>query len=144
MRVDSIGFTGTQIGMTQAQKNVVKRLSNLLYEHGCAFHHGDCIGSDEQAHKIFWKGCYKVFIHPPISEEKRAFCRVPKDAIYEPKEYLERDKDIVDACQFLIATPKDEKERMRSGTWATIRYARLGKRNHVVIFPSGRTELFIY
>lgn len=141
MKVDSIGFTGTHEGMTQAQKNMVKRISNLLYEHGCEFHHGDCIGADEEAHKIFHKGCYTIFIHPPIKSDKRAFC-IGKS--YPAEEYLERDKSIVDNCQFMIGCPKAEKEELRSGTWATIRYARKKKRNHVVIYPTGRIELLIY
>jgi predicted Rossmann fold nucleotide-binding protein DprA/Smf involved in DNA uptake len=42
---------------------------------------------------------------------------------------LERNKDIVSESDFLIAAPDSKKERLRSGTWATVRHARkLGKR----------------
>ena len=44
-----------------------------------------------------------------------------------PKPYLDRNRDIVDACEVLLATP-DGPERLRSGTWSTVRYARkIGK-----------------
>jgi len=37
--------------------------------------------------------------------------------------YAKRNKNIVDATDYLIATPND-KERPGSGTWVTVRYAR--------------------
>jgi hypothetical protein len=119
-----IGFTGTRMGMTQKQKELLKtvllkyRDPNEVNE----FHHGDCIGSDEEAHEIAYALGFWIVTHPPKDPKARAFqighCEKP------PKPYIERDHDIVDACDWLVAAPKAMKEVLRSGTWATVRYAR--------------------
>ena len=48
----------------------------------------------------------------------------PSDQTLPPKDYLDRNHDIVDQTDLLIATPKENTEVLRSGTWATIRYAK--------------------
>jgi hypothetical protein len=50
---------------------------------------------------------------------------------------LERNTEIVKACDVLIATPKEQDEVLRSGTWATIRRARKYDKKLAVIFPDG-------
>ena len=126
-----IGFTGTQ-DFGKVSDRRVDRLweyLKLLKENGSThFHHGDCIGADNmaatQAHRIG----FKVIVHPPKNASKRAF-----NAYYveekEPKGYIARNHDIVDCSEILIGMPKNPKvEELRSGTWATIRYARkIGK-----------------
>lgn len=53
----------------------------------------------------------------------------------------EGDHDIVDATAVLVACPKEEEgEELRSGTWATVRYARRRHRPVYVVRPSGRVE----
>lgn len=117
----SIGFTGTQEGMTALQKqgvlNILSTLRGAQYEY---FHHGDCIGADEEAHKIAQGLGYKIIIHPPLNQSKRAFCE-GADTILRPKEYLDRNEDIVCSSNVLIATPKEMEEVLRSGTWSTVR-----------------------
>lgn len=55
------------------------------------------------------------------------------------KKPLDRNRDIVEAAEVLIACP-DGPERQRSGTWATIRHAlRVGK-PVVIVWPDGRVE----
>jgi hypothetical protein len=49
---------------------------------------------------------------------------VDGDVLYKPKPPLARDRDIVNAVEFLIAAPKSDDQTLRSGTWTTIRYAR--------------------
>ena len=112
-----IGFTGTRKGMTSHQMIV---LSGIL-QTGDEFHHGDCVGADAEAHDIArCEGC-RIVIHPPDNDKYRAFCIGTREELEKP--YLERNHDIVDACDLLVATP-DGPEAQRSGTWATIRYAR--------------------
>lgn len=88
------------------------------------FHHGDAIGSDKQADYVARTlGCHMV-IHPPKNPKYQAFCAQPGDTVRPDGDYIVRDKIMVDEVDFLIGTPKTSKEVLRSGTWATIRYAR--------------------
>lgn len=115
-----IGFTGTQIGMSERQ---IKRLTQvLLYSNPNWFHHGDCIGADEQAHAVALALGIKVAIHPPSNSSKRAFCKGWKKR-YPAKPYSDRNEDIVNETTLLLGAPKSDAEELRSGTWATMRYA---------------------
>lgn len=130
-----IGFTGTQRGMTEAQKECVRVLL-AAYGLESEFHHGDCIGADAEAHQLAWIRDIKVVIHPPKNPNKRAFCQgawIER----EPKNYLSRNHDIVDAASVLIATPGEAEEQLRSGTWATIRYARKRGKRVMLVRPDG-------
>ena len=137
--IDYIGFTGTRQGMTPVQqiKFAAFMETQLPFEQ---FHHGDCVGADEQAHSLVrgLPGDHIIVVHPPLDEKYRAFC--DGDDILEPFEYLERNHHIVDASQRLVACPKGPKEQ-RSGTWATWRYAKRTNRCVLtVISPDGRTQ----
>jgi hypothetical protein len=134
--IERIGFTGTQQGMTSAQRYSVEELLQKLG--GNEFHHGDCIGADAQAHGIAYRIGYRIHIHPPVVSTKRAYC-FHYDLMYTLKPYLDRNHDIVDACQVLVATPKEFDEQLRSGTWATIRYARKRGVRVFLVLPDGRT-----
>jgi hypothetical protein len=134
MRARKIGFTGTQRGMTEIQAQMV----DDYFGTGTEFHHGDCIGADEQAHRLAKAAGCLIIIHPPSNLNKRAFCVA--DNILPEKEYLDRNHDIVDSTELLLATPSGEKV-LRSGTWATIRYARKWKKPTIIIYPNGRTEI---
>lgn len=113
---------------------LVKHLSIL------EFHHGDCIGSDAEAHEIVgrWAPNAELHVHPPSNPVARARCQ--GNVTYREKGYLERDRDIVDATVLLIATPKTFHEVKRSGTWYTIRYARSQLRTIAIILPDGSLE----
>lgn len=136
-----LGFTGTQQGMTLMQLAVVADLMKRL--EFTAFHHGDCIGSDHDAYLLVAKhrpDC-RIVIHPPVLEHKCAFCvriRVPNTVVQLPaRHYIDRNHDIVRASTLMLATPAEKVEQLRSGTWATIRFARkLGIKLHV-IYPDG-------
>lgn len=128
MSILQIGFTGTQQGMTDRQK---RDLRNYLIHYSTlcdvTFHHGLCIGSDEQAHHIFKEVCPngKIHGHPPIIKTKEAqFDLGDFFKLEDPLDYLVRDKMIVDQCTIIIAAPRSLEEELRSGTWATVRYTR--------------------
>ena len=133
-----VGFTGTQQGMTEKQKEVVLLLLESV-ESGGAFHHGDCIGADAQAATIARSIGYPIKGHPPINDSKRAF--FDSDDESEPKEYLVRNHDIVDESEIMIAAPKEEKEILRSGTWSTIRYAMKQDMPLYIVYPDGTLEM---
>ena len=126
-----IGFTGTQEGMTENQLGALK-LFLLEHEEG-HFHHGDCVGADFQAATLAKTLDWWVVGHPPDSDKKRAFfC---SDFNHPAMPYLERNQAIVNDVDILVAAPKTEKEQLRSGTWATIRYARKRGIQIVILKP---------
>lgn len=125
-----IGFTGTQKGMSAYQMHRVEEL--LKQYHPECVHHGDCTGADEQFHNIAVKLGIPVVIHPPENDSKRAFCQ--SGTILAPKDYIARNHDIVDAVDNMIATPFEFNEQLRSGTWATIRYARKKNKKIALIY----------
>ena len=134
-----IGFTGTQVGMTRKQKNVFEKcILQIVMLESVEFHHGDCVGSDEQASRIIHKYGMKIVIHPPMDRKKRAFCKY--DKIVKEKPYLVRNRDIINDTEILFATPKEEFEVLRSGTWSTIRYALKLNKDVIIIYPSGVVE----
>lgn len=130
-----VGFTGTQIGMTQIQKYKLHQLlSKITFNQ---IHHGDCKGADEEFHKLVPK-YIKKNIHPPINDTKRAYCI--SDYEYPKKDYLIRNHDIVNCCDLLFAIPKESYEVLRSGTWSTIRYAKKKNKHICIIYPDGKIE----
>ena len=123
-----VGFTGTRYGMTERQKQLLRdKLLELMPDE---IHHGDCVGADEQCHKIAHELKIKVLIHPPIDSFNRAFCESPY--MFEPKPYLDRNKDIACLSDVLIGCPDN---RTISGTRYTLNYAeRMGKTT-IIILP---------
>jgi hypothetical protein len=117
------GFTGTRRGMTGFQRG---QLFGFLDLQGITeFHHGDCLGADADADKIARSlGCH-IVIHPPTDPKLRAFCFQEGDTLLAEKPYLIRNMDIVNAVGTMFAAPAEQVEVQRSGTWMTIRYARL-------------------
>lgn len=132
-----IGFTGTRHGMTDPQRRTVHAVLNLYFVADAQFHHGDCLGSDAQAHFIARHLNYQIRIHPPTDPKFRAYCCA--GVILAPKDNITRNHDIVDMTRILVATPRSATEEMRSGTWATIRYARTKHRKIIIITPNGYT-----
>lgn len=128
-----IGFTGTQKGMTTEQLIAV---AEYLCDNSGEFHYGDCIGADAQAHKMANETkYYKIIGHPPSNPVKRAWCTCHELQLEKP--YLERNKDIVLQTNILIATPSEMEERIRSGTWSTIRFARRLDKPIIIFLPDG-------
>ena len=135
----SVGFTGTQLGMTEIQKKAVKRALELFRKENDEFHHGDCIGADSEAHQIAREIGYSIVLHPPTKSLKRAFCKADKEEQALP--YLERNLEIVKSTQILLATPKGMSEERRSGTWSTIRKAKKMGKKVIIIFPNGHVQI---
>lgn len=130
------GFTGTQQGMTPAQKECITRLFSLLPTMR-SVHHGDCIGADADIHEIARAQKLWIVVHPPDNDSKRAFV-TGYNEIREAKPYLARNDDIVSETEVLIAAPKGYGEEHRSGTWATVRRARKQGKRIVIVWPDGR------
>lgn len=140
-----VGFTGTQVGGLPMQEETLRQL--LRDKKPSEFHHGDCVGADAQAHQVVCglridEGLTRIIphIHPPLDTVKRAWCQWDNAIVYRPRPYLERNHAIVDATDELIAMPKGYEEELRSGTWATIRYARKQGKPVTIIWPNGSTN----
>ena len=129
-----IGFTGTQKSMTTDQFDRLLALVKNL--NPSEAHHGDCIGADSVFHDICLTLGIPIVIHPPIDKSKRANCKGTLDGyplILPARDYLPRNRDIVDASDELIAVPNTTNEKLRSGTWSTYRYAKKrGKPTHLI------------
>jgi hypothetical protein len=126
-----IGFTGTQIGMSKRQLGLFEAFLLNVTE----FHHGMCIGADAEAHELVRRFSPLTIIHghPGLRDvgdrnrSKRA--NVTVDVLHPEAPFLERNRTIVNLSTILIAAPSTDHEVLRSGTWATIRYAHKLKRN---------------
>jgi len=139
--IKACGVTGTQDGATPQQERSFGYLLGLWEIE--RFHHGDCVGADAQTHAIVRKfENIKIHIHPPVKDIKRAFCT--GDIVYEVRAYLARNHDIVNAVDVLIALPKGFGEELRSGTWATVRYARRKRIPICIIWPDGRIDAEVF
>jgi hypothetical protein len=140
-----IGFTGTRLKMNPLQRRILIDLlgsdprfendedADEIYE----FHHGDCVGADRQAFQVARDLGWTTFSHPGIGGMRAG---TPSDVILTPKPLLERDKDIAEVCDYLMATPHTEVEVRRSGTWTTVRYARSLGKPILIILPSGQVK----
>ena len=128
-----LGMTGNRDGISEEAKNTFEKFlkNNKILE----VHHGDCVGADKMFHDICEENNFKIIIHPPNNDSLRAFCK--SEFIFEPKEYLKRNKDIVNSVDILIAFPSTQFEVIRSGTWQTIRYARKLKKKILIIYLDG-------
>jgi hypothetical protein len=133
-----VGLTGAQQPMTLEQQAHVRSI--LLEINATDTHHGDCIGADADFHAICLDPALRVHIHPPVKDKKRAF-RQGAASMAEPKEYLRRNHDLVEASQVLVAAPSGTAELRRSGEWATIRYARKLGRTLWLVFPDGSVRV---
>ena len=128
-------MTGSRNGIS---KKALKSFNNFLLENKDKIeegHHGDCMGADMIFHNEMIKNNIKVIIHPPNINSCRSFCK--SEHIMEPKPYLQRNKDIVNSSTILVAFPDSDQEKIRSGTWSTIRYARKKKMDIIIFLPNG-------
>jgi hypothetical protein len=140
-----VSFTGTRKGMTTIQWQV---FGDTLLELGARrieeWHDGDCKGADDQAHRLVEKFRRNEFHprtvgHPCNKPEWRAYNEFDLELPVLPP--LTRNRAMVNVTDITFATPYEFSEVLRgSGTWSTIRYCRLKKQRHVIIYPDGTCE----
>jgi len=118
-----VGITGTRKGLTS--KQFIAFHNQIKHNEVSEIHHGDACGCDQQIN-------YETrHLFPDIKIVKH----LPEH--FTSKYLLKRNREIVDICDILWAFPKSRKEELRSGTWATIRYARKKKMPIIIIYPDG-------
>jgi hypothetical protein len=136
-----LGVAGSRNGATAAQRIAMQNViwSFLPISES---HHGDCIGVDDLFAEMIEAVIEVVgnpttrYVYPAdVPNNLRAF----RTGIIAPtKPPLERNKDLVDACNVLIAVPSGPETYRGSGTWACIRYARSVGRRIVILQPDGK------
>jgi hypothetical protein len=131
--IDIVAFTGTQEGMTKFQRRAFR---DLLWEmEPRVLIHGDCIGADAQAHDIAVKMDIEVWIRPCFIHQKRAYKE--GKILADPEDPIERNHKMVDQSHALIGCPKQVEPQLRSGTWATVRYAKKRDVLRWLVYPDG-------
>jgi hypothetical protein len=109
-----IGVTANQSGLSPRQKELFR---DYLITLSPSELHGDA-----DIHNIAVFLGIRTVKHPPLNANKQAFCICDEECVC--KQYLDRNRDIVDETDILLAGPRTDKEEFRSGTWSTVRYAR--------------------
>jgi hypothetical protein len=113
--------------MAERQRSELERLLREMTP--AELHHGGCLGADAEAHGLALDlGVPSIIVHPSTIPELTAELRRDGErtfvTVLEPRKPLKRNRDIVRAVDILIAAPATAHEVERSGTWATIRFAR--------------------
>lgn len=109
-----LAFTGTRQGMTA--KQVVTVTDLVVLADPSEARHGVAIGSDAAFHRIVRtnKPTAKIIGYPPANPKYRDFTLDCGEWMPEA-DYGVRDRQLVEASEALIATPRGYKEELRSG-----------------------------
>jgi hypothetical protein len=146
MSVKKIGITGSRRGLSKTQ--ITEFIRSLSEYSNVEIHHGDCLGVDEGIHTLLFKEKWenpkeiRIFIHPPTDTKQRSYCENKFSGndimvhCYATSEYLDRNQKIVESCDELWAFP-DGPEKLRSGTWSTVRYAKKRNKPVRIFFEDG-------
>lgn len=141
-----LGFTGTQDGMTPLQMNALGQYLDITRPE--EVHHGMCIGADEELDHMlgYYSWPTKIVGHPGVDyvglPSKRG--NTNPDLVLSPFPYIVRNHNIVNKTEALWATPRGMLEERRSGTWATIRYAKKIDRPVIIFYPDGTFSAYNY
>ena len=143
----NLGFTGSRHEPTKQQKDwLFQFISDNNPEE---FHHGCCAGSDSYAH---WcartcmeagYGLNQIVLHPPGKpgwEMKYTAWEYANCLWFPKRDYLARNRDIVNNTDMLVALPNGPEKMRGSGTWYTIRYANKQGKSVLICDPLGQIE----
>jgi hypothetical protein len=143
-----LGFTGTRDGITEAQSHWLTMVFDELQID--ELHHGACVEADHASHVLAAERGIRIIVHPPV--KTKFMCQhcvqpgQPNVVVLPAKPYLNRDRDIADVCEGLIATPKNREPQGINlggigGTWYTIQWASVRLNKPVMIcYPDGEVE----
>ncbi len=130
-----LAFTGTRQGMTIPQMSEVAGYL-VLHPEFDEYHHGGCVGADARFHQMVIELMEEYELHIHWSDIPGLHMSHPRNAVqHEAKRPLLRNRDMADIANTLLATPKEADEITRSGTWATIRYARKAGAEVIIFAP---------
>ena len=138
-----VGFTGTRNGMTDIQKEKVDGILQILlikYPKLIALH-GDCVGADDDFHKICRLLEIPIEIRPCDLVHYRAFCE-KASVTYKAEKPMKRNRAIVAQADVMIACPPNfERIKRGSGTWATISFSKKANVLLYIIYPNGSVDI---
>lgn len=125
--------------MTDEQKLGVRNLLEDLHPDSVVFGDGD--GADAEFFEMVREVLPDAIIVARPGHNARGNsptrAHMPADKVMDSEPYLVRDKKIVKDADVMIATPHSYVEIVRSGTWATVRYARKAGKPIYLILPDG-------
>lgn len=133
--------------MTEAQLDTFSKFIQENRKQYYLMNNGDCVGADGEAQDLcvvyFCTQHIRMYPAFELGHHKRVgvFTGLPH-VVYMHKvtEPLKRNRLMVDDASLVVATPAENSEVLRSGTWATIRYAvTRGKKLHIIM-PDGKIE----
>lgn len=116
-----LGFTGTRKGLSNKQKDQLLVILSALKDRVNELHHGGAHGADRQAMRLARQLRYDIHWHPCADIATDLYA---DDVWHDTFPPLVRNRHIAELCEVLIAGPFTDQEELRSGTWATVRYAR--------------------
>lgn len=133
-----LGITAARCGTVVAQLDTLECTIRNYREVMNEFHHGCCIGGDEEGVVAAYNEKYHIVGYPPlIRKYVSTIAESLSHVLLDPEEYLQRNKNIVDAVDLLIVAPDSFEPRARSGTWSTYRYAQRTEVPRLIIWPDG-------
>jgi hypothetical protein len=137
----TIGFKGTRHGMTEAQREALRRA--LAGMERSEFHYGDYLGADAEAAEIAVRCSWWAVRHPSIED---AACQAQTELVTEtmkPQAELARYRFIVHRSDLLIACPHNmvaiENDSLGE-TAFTVNHARSHGKEVWIIWPDGSIE----
>ena len=136
-----VGITGARAGITVHAGNTFENIMVKMHTVIKHVHHGDCKGADEDAHRFFETNYrdIKIVIHPPpknLKKELRAFCKAHETKKALPT-FKQRNEEIVECTNLLIAFAPTKEVDRNSGTWECILHALKLKKPTIIIFKDG-------
>lgn len=139
-----VAVTGTERGGTTAQLRLARAI--LFAWSPTVLIHGGCIGVDDELDQLACELSIRREVFPAQVDYKK---RVPEHlllgrkhssvVIHPVQPPLVRNRIMVRRASRALALPGEAREVVRSGTWATVRFARtlLPREYVVVIAPDG-------
>jgi predicted Rossmann fold nucleotide-binding protein DprA/Smf involved in DNA uptake len=133
-----LGFTGTRRGCSVIQVGALRAFLRL-YQPGVLLH-GGAIGADNEAHHRAIELGWRVNVYPADGDAtwyNAIGGEFPWGIVYSTQPPLVRNRIIAERCERLVVCPGEATEKLRSGTWMTVRAARKLGRPVTLVLPDG-------
>lgn len=143
----AIGFTGTRHGMSPPQLAVTTEIvQSLVAGHVATIggrwiaHHGDCVGADSQFHDIVRPLVGSFVVAHPAAVARQWQANRDADVVRARMLPTARNIVIVAESTIVVATPYEDVEQPRGGTWSTIRMERAADRPLAIVLRNGDVQ----